>query len=284
MICHRINCAVCWHALLTAAVVGLLAAFTASAYAEEVVPSGHLSPGSVLARSLVPPGWIAEHLAGWVSDHPAYRASCQTTEVEGELRYLETLVDRDQELRDTARSQLIHAVVDGNSTAKRHTDVAINALAPLDNDITAIDRLLVRLIVLPSCATTTMAPDVAAVPLSGLKETLSPNTPAAETAVASAAPQAQGTQQATAAPRDDNVFIIRFDSKLPALTPSGARMLDAALIAAKSGHNVRILIEGCENRDSAPNSTNCANRTRSLERMLAQRGLDHPARLFAQQR
>jgi hypothetical protein len=309
-------------ALIAAAMV----AIAAPAFAEE--GSSRLTPGAVLSPSLVPPGWVADHVASWIVERAAYAATCQTDEVARELRYLEKLVDRDQDLRDTARAQLLHAVVEGNSAAKRHTDVAADALAPLDNDITVIDRLLVMLTALPDCASasataaTTPVPapppqqplaarvpapepqsQPTAAPVSspdpqqaaevhvlamGTPEQATPPAPqpqpppaaAAETAAAPV-PRAPAPEPPAAAPRDDNLFIVRFDSKLLGLTPSGIRALDAALRAADAGRPVRIAIEGCEDRDTIPEGVDCTDRTQRLKRILADRGVDHPAQLIA---
>ena len=79
----------------------------------------------------------------------------------------------------------------------------------------------------------------------------------------------------------DDVFIVRFDSKLPGLRPSGLRALDAALRAADKGHKVRIEIAGCEDRDNMPAGIDCVALTRGLKWILAGRGVDHPADLIA---
>jgi hypothetical protein len=93
-------------------------------------------------------------------------------------------------------------------------------------------------------------------------------------------PQALAAAKPAAAPRDD-VFVVRFDSKLPGLTPSGLRALDAALRAADKGRKVRIQIDGCEDHDSMPTGIDCEVLTRRLKWILADRGVDHPAHLTA---
>jgi hypothetical protein len=95
-------------------------------------------------------------------------------------------------------------------------------------------------------------------------------------------PQALAAAKPAAAPRDD-VFVVRFDSKLPGLTPSGLRALDAALRAADQGRKVRIQIDGCEDHDSMPTGIDCEVLTRRLKWILADRGVDHPAHLIASQ-
>jgi hypothetical protein len=94
------------------------------------------------------------------------------------------------------------------------------------------------------------------------------------------APQALAAAKPVAAPPDD-VFVVRFDSKLPGLTPSGLRALDAALRVANKGRKVRIEIDGCVGHDNMPTDIDCAALTRSLKRILADHGVDHPADLIA---
>jgi hypothetical protein len=93
-------------------------------------------------------------------------------------------------------------------------------------------------------------------------------------------PHAVSTAKPVAAPAD-NVFVVRFDSKFPGLTPSGLRALDAALRAADKGHKVRIEIAGCEDHDNTPTAIDCAALTRGLKWILADRGVDRPADLIA---
>lgn len=276
---------------VVAEAVGLLVALVLPAFAEE--PTSHLSRGAVLAPGLAPPGWVADHLASWVYEHPAYAASCRTDEVVVQLEYLEKLVERDQDLRDTVRAQLLHAVVDGNSSAKRHTDVAVDALTPLDSDITAIDRLLVKLTALPACSSAAAAPDMQAAAVSP-PAIDPPQPPAVVTAVP--APQAPTVDTMTpilpapsvekpvaAAPGGD-VVVVRFDSSMRGLTPLSVRRLDTAVAAARDGHKVKIAIDGCETRDAAPDGVDCAERSRRLKRMLVDRDVKHPGDLIAEPR
>lgn len=94
-------------------------------------------------------------------------------------------------------------------------------------------------------------------------------------------PQVPATEKPAAALRDDNVFVVRFDSKLPGLTPTGMRALDAALRADDAGLNVRIAIKGCDSGDRARNGVDCAQLIRWLKRILVNSGVDHPAKLIA---
>jgi hypothetical protein len=276
---------------VVAEAVGLLVALVLPAFAEE--PTSHLSRGAVLAPGLAPPGWVADHLASWVYEHPAYAASCRTDEVVVQLEYLEKLVERDQDLRDTVRAQLLHAVVDGNSSAKRHTDVAVDALTPLDNDITTIDRLLVKLTALPACSSAAAAPDMQAVASPPAIDP--PQPPAVATAppeprvsaaadIAARAPQAPATEKPAAATPEGDVVVVRFDSSMRGLTPLSVRRLDTAVAAARDGRKVRIAIDGCETRDAAPDGVDCVERARRLKRMLVDRDVKHPGDLIAEPR
>ena len=111
---------------------------------------------------------------------------------------------------------------------------------------------------------------------------LPPITEEVPIAVASAeVPQVRATEKPVTALRDDNVFVVRFDSELPGLTPTGLRALDAALRANDAGLNVRIAIKGCDSGDSAPNGADCAQLIRWLKRILVNRGVNHPAKLIA---
>jgi hypothetical protein len=94
-------------------------------------------------------------------------------------------------------------------------------------------------------------------------------------------PQVSATEKPVAALRDDNVFVVRFDSKLPGLTPTGLRALDAALRANDAGLNVRIAINGCDSGDNPPNRVDCAQLIRWLKRILVKRGVNQPAKLIA---
>jgi hypothetical protein len=272
-----------FHALPVAAVVGLLLARAAPAFCEESDGS-HLTPGAALARILVPAGWIAENVNSWVNDHTAYAAPCRTDDVAEELQYLERLAVRDQDLRDVALAQLTHPVVEGNSTASRHTEIAAHALTKLDNDITAIDQLTVRLAALPDCdgaATAAVtpapppAPAVAAVPPEPAPPT---PTEAADVQSTPAAPAAAGGGPA-APPRDEEVFVVRFDSEMRLhLTPTGVQTLRKAVAASEVGRNVRVAIEGCDDPALADRNY-CARRLISLKQMLADKGIKNPGEL-----
>jgi hypothetical protein len=270
-----------FHALPVAAVVGLLLARAAPAFCEESDGS-HLTPGSALARILVPAGWIAENVSSWVNDHAAYAAPCRTDDAAEELQYLERLAVRDQDLHDVARAQLTHPVAEGNSTASRHTEIAAHALTKLDNDITAIDQLTVKLAYLPDCdgaATAAVipapppAPAVAAPPPEP-----APPTPTEAAAVQSAAPAAAGGGP-VAPPRDEDVFVVRFDSEMRLhLTPTGVQTLRKAVAASEAGRNVRVAIEGCDDPTLADRNY-CARRLISLKQMLADEGIKNPGEL-----
>jgi hypothetical protein len=273
----------------------LLLASMASAMAEE---SSHLVSGSLFAPGLISPGWIADHRQDYTNDRGAYAASCRTGAVVEELKALSQQVDHEEDLRHTARDQLLYAVVGGESTAKRLTDIAVNALGPLDNDITTIDGLLVRLSRLPDCDNATASPAPASKPpkqppsqitAASLAAAPSPDPPppltASEPAVAASSAPASAKSDDSAPPSpDSNVFVVRFDSKVAGLTPTSIRTLNAALKALGEGHKVQIAIDGCEAGDSAPEDANCVERTRRLKRILSDDGLSQPADVIAKPR
>jgi hypothetical protein len=93
-------------------------------------------------------------------------------------------------------------------------------------------------------------------------------------------PQVFATANPVAGPAD-SVFVVRFDSKLPGLTPSGLRALSAALQAVSKGHKVRIEIAGCEADYVVPKGIDCPALTRGLKSILVRRGVDHPTELIA---
>jgi len=92
-------------------------------------------------------------------------------------------------------------------------------------------------------------------------------------------PQAPQAKPALAPQQD--VFRVRFDSKLPGLTPTGLRTLDAALRARDAGRKVQFTIEGCDGTDDAPKRTDCAELVRDLKRILVDSGFRQPAALIA---
>jgi hypothetical protein len=267
----------------------LLLASTMSAMAEE--PS-RLVPGTVLAPDLLPPGWIAVHLQDYVNNRLAYAEPCRTDAVVDELQRLSKQVGHDQELSNTARARLQYAVVEGDSNAKRHTDIAIDALALLDKDIATIDGLSVRLSSLPDCDNATTA---SRAQVSGPREPPPSQTAAGSQATPSPEPPltvalAEPAVAASPAARSDdtgppatggNVFVVRFDDKLTGLTPTSIRILGAALKALGAGHKVQIAIEGCDESDGVPEGAGCVERTRRLKRILSDDGVSHPADLIA---
>jgi hypothetical protein len=93
-------------------------------------------------------------------------------------------------------------------------------------------------------------------------------------------PQVPATEKSVAALHDDKVFVVRFDSKLPGLTPTGLRALDAALRANDAGLNVSIAIKGCDSGDSPANGVDCDQLIRWLKRILINSGVSHPAKLI----
>jgi outer membrane protein OmpA-like peptidoglycan-associated protein len=234
-----------------------------------------------------------EHLHDYTNSRDAYAASCRNDAVVGELRVLSKQLDHEEDLRHTARAQLLYAVVEGQSTAKQRTDIAINALGPLDNDVTTIDGLLVRLSSLPDCEGATASSGPAPQPSKQPPQTAAANpaTPPpeppppvapAEPAVADLPTSPSAKPDVSSSPSTDgDVFVVRFDNKLTGLTPSSIHTLKTALKALDEGHKVQIAIDGCEGGDNAAGGTVCAERTRRLKRILSDDGISHPADLLA---
>jgi outer membrane protein OmpA-like peptidoglycan-associated protein len=276
--------------LLITIVLCFLLGSMASATAEE--PS-RLVSGSLLAPGLMPPGWIVEHLQDYTNSRDAYAASCRNDTVVGELKALSKQLDHEEDLRHTARAQLLYAVVGGQSTAKQRTDIAINALGPLDNDVTTIDGLLVRMSSLPDCADATASGPAPQPPTLPPSQTAvaNPATPPPEPppAVAPAEPAvAESPMPPPAKPdvssspaTDGDVYVVRFDKQLTGLMPASIHILKKALKALDEGHKVQIAIDGCGGGDGAAADAVCAERTRRLKRILSDDGISHPADLLA---
>ena len=125
-------------------------------------------------------------------------------------------------------------------------------------------------------------PDEPATPPVAEPQVATPATEAPALILEAAIPQAFVPANIVVGPAD-NVFVVRFDSKLPGLTPSGLRTLDGALRAANKGRKVHIEIAGCAAHDGIPTGRDCAALTRSLKSILAHRGVDHPADLIISQ-
>jgi hypothetical protein len=253
----------------------------------------HLIPGAVLAPDLPPPGWVAVHLQDYMNNRLAYAEPCRTAAVVDELQHLSKQVDHDQELGNTARAQLQYAVVQGYSSARRHTDTAIDTLALLDKDIATIDGLFVRLSSLPDCENATAAsptpgpeppnqpPQTAATSPAAPSSEPSPPVSPTERAVTAPSTSLAGSDDSVPQAQDDDVFVVRFDNKLTGLTPTSIRTLKGALKALSEGRKVQIAIEGCQASDSAPAGVVCLERTRRLKRILSDDGVSHPAELIA---
>ena len=75
--------------------------------------------------------------------------------------------------------------------------------------------------------------------------------------------------------------MVRFDKKVPGLTPLSIRRLDNALAALDAGKDIQIGIEGCDNPENLPEGADCAALVRRLKRILVERGVDHPEELIS---
>lgn len=211
----------------------------------------NLVANPLMVRDLPPPGWLADRRAEWVKQHPVYRSTCRTPDVVKEIEFLNRVVGRDENLLVLAGSSS-----QDNSAQAREAQLAQQDTGMLRNDITAADGLVAQLQVLPACGANSAA--VTAAP--------PPPAPSSPTRTASPSP---------------SVFVIRFDDRLLALTPSGIHALQQAIDAARAGKPVRIAIDGCNSSADFLNGSPCARRLMSLEHRLAEAGIKDPSRLFA---
>jgi hypothetical protein len=101
---------------------------------------------------------------------------------------------------------------------------------------------------------------------------------------AASPPPLAAAKKPPAAAREDGVFTVRFDSKATGLTPLSIRHLDQALDAVDAGRKVSIAIEGCDDREAAPEGVDCTALRRRLKRILVERGVDRPDELVAKPR
>ncbi|HWB50981.1 MAG TPA: hypothetical protein VG651_17855, partial [Stellaceae bacterium] len=104
--------------------------------------------------------------------------------------------------------------------------------------------------------------------------------PAVRSAASPVAPAPQPAPASPAAPAASDRILIRFDNRIAALTPSGIRSFDAAVIAWRGGKPVRLAIEGCEAGADFSNGSPCARRLLTLKRMLAENGIRDSKRLL----
>jgi hypothetical protein len=75
--------------------------------------------------------------------------------------------------------------------------------------------------------------------------------------------------------------VIRFDDRMPALTPLGIRAFDEAVNALRGGQPIELAIDGCDAGADFTNGSACARRRLSLAEMLAAAGVRDTKRLLA---
>jgi hypothetical protein len=266
-------------------------------------PSATLAVNPSLTQPLPPPGWLGQHRNAWIEGRPIYKSSCRTSEVSDEIRLLNRLVAYDEYLVNMTGP----SVGDAPKAAR-------NGIDRLRSDIGTADELATRLQMLPSCAASAQAaapPAPVAADLSAVDAAAAAKTPqsAARTALAAAEaaaaaktmavtrppPPEPATQIATidpgpppvpvaaeaGSPAQPRRIAIRFDDRMPALTPSGIRAFNEAVNALRSGQSIELAIDGCDAGADFSNGSTCARRRWSLAEMLAAAGIRDTKRLLA---
>jgi hypothetical protein len=253
---------------------GALAMVAAIAFAESanvpVARSQGLSPGNDTPaanpkpENPIPlPGWIADHRDGWAKERPAYQQKCRTDEVKDEINYLSNLNTYDHQLIKMTQNYM----TDGET--KRDGLVMTSKLR---NDIATIDILAARLQALPECAAAEASPAIASADLTG--STANPATPNTVATTSGEAPPG------AAPPNSSRRITVRFDDRLPALTPLGRRAVEEVVAAVNKGEDVQLAIAGCEAEDVRLPGSVCARRLASLAALLADRGVRNPKHLL----
>jgi hypothetical protein len=254
---------------------GALAMVAAIAFAESasvpVARSQDLPPGNNAPaanpkpENPIPlPGWIADHSDGWAKERLAYRQKCRTDEVKDELNYLSNL--------DTYDHQLIKMTQNYMTDGETKRDGLVMT-SKLRNDIATIDILAARLQALPACAAAEASPALA-----GADSTRPTANAATPNTVATTGGEAPPSAVMPNSPRR---IVVRFDDRLPALTPLGRRAVEEVVAAVNKGEDVQLAIVGCEAEDIRLPGSVCYRRLASLIALLADRGVRNPKRLLA---
>jgi len=239
-----------------AAAVALATLLQLTGASDVLAQGSNLVANPLLARELPPPGWLADHHDAWVQQHPVYQATCQTPDVTTEIHFLNRIVGHDEYLLTTTTR------TDQNDpVAARQARLAREMIPSLRGDVAIADALVAQLQALPAC----------------------PGGVAANSAAASPAPPPSPPEAASALPAPERL-VIRFDDRLPALTPSGIRTFDQAVDAVRAGKKLLLAIEGCEAGADFSRGSVCAQRLSSLKQLLSENGIRDPKRLFSDPR
>jgi hypothetical protein len=256
-----------------------LAAWLASV-PDAMPQSSNLVVNPLLSREMPVPGWIGDHRDTWVQQHPVYASACQTAEVTKEVRFLNRVIAYDEYLLSLTNSS-----DQGNPAAAKLADIARRTMDNLRRDIVVADALAAQLKLLPNCAQTPEAPArPAPLPARAIQSTSTTPPPAAASddkpagqRTAPSAPAPPSPEAGAPTPPPDPAaldrFVIRFDGRVAALTPSGIRAFDEAVNALRGGRKVQLAIEGCEPGADFSNGSACARRLLSLKAMLADNGI-----------
>jgi hypothetical protein len=200
------------------------------------------------------PGWLSEHIDTWRGQREAYRQSCRDGKATDEISYLDKLRLAAQQL--VALSETYTA----SEASKRDALVLIDKLR---GDIATCDILTAQLAALPSCGDDGKEPAPSAAPT--VME--SPPSPPSDTPASS---------------DPEHRFVIRFDDRVPALTPLGIHTFAEALRTLKGNAPVQLQIDGCGKADVTVLGSVCARRLLSLATLLEENGVNRPSRFLGE--
>jgi hypothetical protein len=276
--------------------------------ADQAEAAAHLVLNPNLSRAMPPLGWLADHGDAYVKQHPVYKQTCRTAEVVGETYFLNKIIANDEAVLAPPPTQLVRLSSSTIFLLRREIDeidtlvTRLNALpgcndgaAPPAMAAAAQQRAATSAApggpspspangaaapTTPSPAAATPAPPQ---PIATSAAPAAPSPPPADSTAAAAAPAPSAVANKASAPSPDAAqrIVIRFDDRLPALTPLGQRAFDAALDAARSGQKVEVTIEGCDAAADYTSGSPCARRRLSLIELFGEHGIRDPKRLLA---
>lgn len=247
---------------------GLVAAALVAAEPASYAQSSNLMANPVLMRDLPPPGWIGDHPEEWVQQHPVFASRCATPEVVTEARFLNRVIAYDEYLLS-----LTVTPGAGNAAAAKLAELVSQTMPSLRRDVTTADALVAQLRLLPPCDEARPQPTAASLPPQPTPTTKPPPAAPASPPAAQPAPVTPAVAAPAPTPPSSDRAAIRFDDKVPALTPYGIRVFDWAVESLRSGRKIELAIDGCGADADFSDGSACARRLRSLKRMLAENGI-----------
>jgi hypothetical protein len=226
--------------------------------AETLSPLEKSPPSNSNSKNLIPlPGWITDHSAQWTKDRAAYQKQCQTEEVKAEIDYLKNIDSHDHQLMIMTRTYANDSATKGD---------LLELTGKLRDDIATLDILAEQLRALPECPAAEVNPTAPASAVTTSDNAATPDNEASSTG---------------AHPESARRIVVRFDDRLPALTPQSIRALDEAIAAMRKGERVQFAIEGCAAGAAKQTDSVCARRVSSLMGLLFARGVPNPKGLLA---